>query len=36
MFNLGFGEVLLVVVTLAVLVGVVALGVALGLRRSRR
>ena len=36
MFNLGFGEILLVVVTLAVLVGVVALGVGLGLRRAAR
>jgi len=36
MFNFGMGEILLMVVTLAMLVGIVALGVALGLRVGRR
>jgi hypothetical protein len=36
MFNFGIGEILLMVVTLAMLVGIVALGVALGLRRGGR
>jgi hypothetical protein len=36
MLNLGGGELLLVLVVLAFLVGVVALGVALGVRLGRR
>jgi hypothetical protein len=36
MFNFGIGEILLMVVTLAMLVVIVVLGVALGLRRGRR